>query len=243
MSNLQSAFKKEPGPHPMEGQTLLKIDGLNKTFRQGGRELHVLQNLSMRIAGGEIVALVGPSGSGKSTLMQIAGLLDSPTSGQIQINGKPVQKMGDDARTKLRREYIGFVYQSHHLLPEFSARENVALPQIIAGKAKKAANAKADEMLRALGLGERLTHRPATLSGGEQQRVAIARALANDPMLLFADEPTGNLDPKTAEEVFQILLDQVRGRGIGALIATHNMELAEQMDRVLELKAGRIVPF
>ncbi len=175
--------------------------------------------------------------------MQIAGLLDSPTSGQVHINGKPVQKMGDDARTKLRREYIGFVYQSHHLLPEFSARENVALPQIIAGKAKKQANAKADEMLKALGLGERLTHRPSTLSGGEQQRVAIARALANDPMLLFADEPTGNLDPKTAEEVFQILLDQVRGRGIGALIATHNMELAEQMDRVMELKAGRIVPF
>ena len=228
---------------PVEGETLLKIVGLNKTFKQGGDTLHVLQNLSMRIAAGEIVALVGPSGSGKSTLMQIAGLLDAPSAGQIIINNRATEKMGDKDRTKLRLDTIGFVYQFHHLLPEFTAAENLALPQIIAGKTKKAAHKKADDLLQSLGLGERLTHRPGKLSGGEQQRVAIARALANDPTLFFADEPTGNLDPKTATEVFDILLEQVRNRGIGALIATHNMDLAEQMDRVLELKAGRIVPF
>ncbi|GJL84860.1 MAG: lipoprotein-releasing system ATP-binding protein LolD 1 [Micavibrio sp.] len=243
MNNLQGAFKDGPRAQPVEGETLLKIDGLNKTFKQAGNTLEVLQNLSMRIAAGEIVALVGPSGSGKSTLMQIAGLLDSPTSGKIFINGHQTEKMGDAARTKLRLDYIGFVYQFHHLLPEFTAVENVGLPQIIAGKPKKVAHKKAGELLTSLGLGERLTHRPGKLSGGEQQRVAIARALANDPTLLFADEPTGNLDLKTSEEVFEILMQQVRQRGIGALIATHNMELAEQMDRVLELKAGRIVPF
>ncbi len=237
------AVMDEPPPHPMEGEVLLKIEGLNKSFKQGGNELHVLQNLSMRVAGGEIVALVGPSGSGKSTLMQIAGLLDAPTSGQILINAQATEKMNDAARTKLRLSTIGFIYQFHHLLPEFTALENVSLPQIIAGKSKKEAREKAASLLESLGLGERLTHRPGKLSGGEQQRVAIARALANDPMLLFADEPTGNLDTKTSEEVFEVLLEQVRQRGIGALIATHNMDLAEQMDRVLELKAGRIVPF
>jgi len=227
----------------VEGDNLLKVENLQKTFRQGGRELHVLQSLSMKVDAGEIVALVGPSGSGKSTLLQIAGLLDQASSGSIIINGRAAQKLNDAERTKMRRDTIGFVYQFHHLLPEFTAAENVALPQIIAGKSKKARRQKSEELLKAMGLGERLDHRPGKLSGGEQQRVAIARALANDPMLLFADEPTGNLDLKTAGDVFEILMEQVRERGIGALIATHNMDLAEQMDRVLELKDGRIVPF
>lgn len=228
---------------PQEGTVLLKIDGLNKTFKQGGKELNILQNLSLRIEAGEIVALVGPSGSGKSTLLQIAGLLDKPSSGKIIINNRSVGKLNDTERTKLRRDYIGFVYQFHHLQPEFTALENVMLPQIIAGKTKGKARKKAKKLLTSLGLGERLDHRPGRLSGGEQQRVAIARALANDPKLLFADEPTGNLDPETSAEVFEMLMGLVHERGIGALIATHNMALAEQMDRVLELKAGRIVPF
>jgi lipoprotein-releasing system ATP-binding protein len=228
---------------PAEGTVLLKVEALQKTFKQGGRELHILQNLGMKIEAGEIVALVGPSGSGKSTLLQIAGLLDKPTSGRVIINNKAAENLSDAERTRLRRDDIGFVYQFHHLQPEFTALENVAMPQIIAGKSIKAAQKKAEEMLKKLGLGERLDHRPARLSGGEQQRVAIARALANDPKLLFADEPTGNLDPETSAEVFEMLMELVHERGIGALIATHNMALAEQMDRVLELKAGRIVPF
>jgi lipoprotein-releasing system ATP-binding protein len=228
---------------PIEADVLLKIEGLKKTFVQGERTLTIFDNLDLKIEAGEIVALVGPSGAGKSTLLQIAGLLDQPTSGSIRIRGKAVQKLSDGERTKLRRDYIGFVYQFHHLLPEFTALENVAMPQIIAGIDRAAAHAKAAELLTDLGLGERLTHRPTLLSGGEQQRVAIARALANDATLLFADEPTGNLDPETSAEVFEILVRQVRERGIGALIATHNLALADQMDRVLELKYGRLVPF
>lgn len=228
---------------PQEGVELLKLSGVGKAFQQGKSELHVLKNIDMRITAGEIVALVGPSGSGKSTLMQIAGLLDQPTSGQVLINNQAAEKMNDKQRTILRRDYIGFVYQFHHLLPEFTALENVALPQIIRGASKKDAKDKAADLLERLGLGERLTHRPSAMSGGEQQRVAIARALANDPQLLFADEPTGNLDAETAEEVFEILTEQVRERGIGALIVTHNAELANQMDRTLELKSGRITVF
>jgi lipoprotein-releasing system ATP-binding protein len=205
--------------------------------------LQILQNVDLRLRSGEIAALVGPSGSGKSTLLQILGLLDAPTSGQIMMGDQDISQLLDNARTKLRSLHIGFVYQFHHLLPEFTALENVALPQIIAGNNREDAQDKAMDLLQALGLGKRLDHRPAALSGGEQQRVAIARALVNDPYLLFADEPTGNLDPETSEEVFDILLDQVRTRGIGALIATHNMDLAYEMDRVLELKAGRIVPY
>lgn len=229
-------------PLPLEKDVMLKAEGIVKTFTQGGRTLNVLNQLDMKLEAGEIVALVGPSGSGKSTLLQILGLLDKPTSGHLRIGERAAEKLNDAERTKLRRTHIGFVYQFHHLLPEFTAQENVAVPQIIAGVKKSDANAKAAHLLEGLGLGERLDHRPARLSGGEQQRVAIARALANDPKLLFADEPTGNLDPTTSAEVFDILLRQVRERGIGALIATHNLDLAEQMDRILELRSGRVFP-
>lgn len=225
----------------IQNDALLLARGVTKTFVQGGNKLNVLNSLDLKIDGGELCALVGPSGSGKSTLLQILGLLDKPTSGKLSIAGQQAEKMGDKKRTKLRLSEIGFVYQFHHLLPEFTALENVAMPQIIAGISKKDAHEKAAERLKALGLGERLTHRPSRLSGGEQQRVAIARALINEPKLLFADEPTGNLDPETSEEVFNILLEQVRVHKIGALIATHNMDLADQMDRVLELKAGKIL--
>ena len=225
------------------GELLLMVKDLVKEYKQGDNKLNILNNVDLRMYSGEITALVGPSGSGKSTLLHILGLLDSPTSGQIIMGDKDISKLSDSARTKLRNGHIGFVYQFHHLLPEFTAIENVALPLIIAGKSDKESYEKAADLLEQLGLAHRLRHRPATLSGGEQQRVAIARALVNDPYLLFADEPTGNLDPETAEEVFQILLSQVRGRGIGALVATHNMELANDMDRILEVKGGRIVPY
>jgi len=233
--------KVKTAAEAIQNDALLLARGVTKTFVQGGNKLNVLNNLDLKIEGGELCALVGPSGSGKSTLLQILGLLDKPTSGKLSIAGQQAEKMGDKKRTKLRLSEIGFVYQFHHLLPEFTALENVAMPQIIAGISKKAAHEKAAERLKALGLGERLTHRPSRLSGGEQQRVAIARALINEPKLLFADEPTGNLDPETSEEVFNILLEQVRVHKIGALIATHNMDLADQMDRVLELKAGKIL--
>ncbi|MGN7438466.1 MAG: ABC transporter ATP-binding protein [Alcanivorax sp.] len=226
-----------------ESQLVLFVRGLNKIYKQGSNTLSILNNVDLRLYSGEICALVGPSGSGKSTLLHILGLLDAPTSGQILMDERDVSKLNDRARTKLRSSHIGFVYQFHHLLPEFSALENVALAQIITGKAPDEANRKAEELLVQLGLADRLKHRPATLSGGEQQRVAIARALANDPFLLFADEPTGNLDPETSEEVFELLLEHVRKRGIGALIATHNIDLANQMDRILEVKSGRILPF
>lgn len=231
----------ESAANEIKSRALLLARGVTKTFKQGGNTLNVLNNLDLKIEGGEIAALVGPSGSGKSTLLQILGLLDKPTSGKLTIAGKAAEKLGDKSRTKLRLTEIGFVYQFHHLLPEFSALENVAMPQIILGKSKKIAHEKAAEHLKALGLEKRMSHRPSQLSGGEQQRVAIARALINEPKLLFADEPTGNLDPETSEEVFNILLDQVRGRNIGALIATHNHDLADQMDRTLELKAGKIL--
>ncbi|MGB4106647.1 MAG: ABC transporter ATP-binding protein [Alphaproteobacteria bacterium] len=232
-----------PSNDPLEANTLLKVEGLEKTFIQGGRQLTIFKGLNMKLEGGEIVALVGQSGAGKSTLLQLIGLLDKPTAGSIRINNQSVQKLSDSERTRLRRDFIGFVYQFHYLLPEFTALENVALPQIIAGKNETEARDKAEEILSGLKLGDRLLHRPGLLSGGEQQRVAIARALANDPQLLFADEPTGNLDPETSAEVFDMLLQQVRQRRIGALVATHNLALADQMDRALELKAGKIVPF
>lgn len=232
-----------PSNDPLEANTLLKVEGLEKTFVQGGRQLTIFKGLNLKLEGGEIVALVGQSGAGKSTLLQLIGLLDKPTAGSIRINGQPAQKLSDSERTRLRRDFIGFVYQFHYLLPEFSALENVALPQIIAGKNETEARDRAEDILIGLKLGDRLSHRPGLLSGGEQQRVAIARALANDPKLLFADEPTGNLDPETSAEVFDMLLQQVRQRKIGALVATHNLALADQMDRVLQLKSGKIVPF
>lgn len=226
-----------------EGEILLSVKGLNKFYRQGGRGIHILNNVDLRIYSGEIAALVGPSGSGKSTLLHILGLLDTSTSGQIMMGDRDISKISDHMRTKLRSEHVGFIYQFHHLLPEFTALENVAMPLIITGVPASDAKEKAASLLNQLKLSHRLDHRPATLSGGEQQRVAIARALINDPYLLFADEPTGNLDPETSEEVFELLLDLARNRGIGALIATHNIDLAQQMDRILEVKSGRILPY
>ncbi len=239
-------FEEDETPAPLkgeEGRLLLSVRGLNKVYKQGSNTLQILNNVDLRLYSGEIAALVGPSGSGKSTLLHILGLLDSPTSGQVIMQEKDISRLNDRIRTKLRNEHIGFVYQFHHLLPEFTALENVALPKVIAGKKPKDAKDMAVDILEQMGLKHRLNHRPATLSGGEQQRVAIARALMNNPTLLFADEPTGNLDPETSSEVFDILLNHVRKRGIGALIATHNMELANQMDRILEVKSGRILPF
>ncbi|MCL4677020.1 MAG: ABC transporter ATP-binding protein [Alphaproteobacteria bacterium] len=244
-----TGIKREPSvfrahkPRAGEGEILLTVQGLEKHYQQGGKTLHILQKLNLRLRGGEITALVGPSGSGKSTLLHILGLLDTPNDGQIIIGDQIVGKMRDKARTRLRNKSIGFVYQFHHLLPEFSALENVALPLIIGGVNLTEAKDRAEEYLRAMGLATRVKHRPTQLSGGEQQRVAIARALVNQPKLLFADEPTGNLDPETSHEVFEILLEQVRNRGIGALIATHNIALAEEMDRILELKGGKLVPY
>ncbi|MCB1532401.1 MAG: ABC transporter ATP-binding protein [Alphaproteobacteria bacterium] len=228
---------------PIEKDVVLKLSALEKTFEQGGRKLTIFKDLSLKVEKGEIVALVGQSGTGKSTLLQIAGLLDKPTGGQVSIDKKPAQSMNDLQRTKIRNEDIGFVYQFHHLLPEFDAVENVAMPLIIRGANRSESKDKAVAILKDLGLGERLDHRPARLSGGEQQRVAIARALVHNPKLLLADEPTGNLDPETSAGVFDMLMRQARERGIGALVATHNLQLADQMDRGLELKAGKIVPF
>lgn len=222
---------------------LLKTESLQRVYHQGGENLTVLHNADIEIKAGEIVALVGPSGSGKSTLLQMAGLLDRPTSGRIFIAGNEATGQDDEGRTALRRQFMGFVYQFHYLLPEFSALENVVIPQMIAGKKKAAAEERAKELLTRLKLDHRYDHRPARLSGGEQQRVAIARALANGPKLILADEPTGNLDPETANGVFEMLTELVRTEGIGALIATHNMDLAERMDRILELKSGRIISY
>lgn len=222
---------------------LIHIEKLEKTFRQGGENLSILKNLDMQMGGGEMVALIGPSGAGKSTLLQLTGLLDRPTSGRIILAGQDASALNDDQRTKLRREFIGFVYQFHHLQPEFSALENVMLPQLIAGAGKKQAASRAMQILESLGLKERVTHRPARLSGGEQQRVAIARALANNPKLILADEPTGNLDPETSDHVFSMLLKLVKETGVGMLIATHNIELADKMDRVLELRSGAVYPY
>lgn len=224
-------------------EILLNASGLTRTFSQGGEHLTVLHNADFHIDAGEIVALVGPSGSGKSTMLQLMGLLDQPTSGTITIGGQETSKMSEQERTEMRGKFIGFVYQFHYLLPEFTALENVVLPQMIAGVPRTAAEKRAKELLDQLKLSHRYDHRPARLSGGEQQRVAIARALANHCKVLLADEPTGNLDPETSDTVFDMLIDLVRDTGIGALIATHNMSLAERMDRILELKAGRIISY
>ncbi|MGH6931456.1 MAG: ABC transporter ATP-binding protein [Dongiaceae bacterium] len=216
----------------------LSLRDIGRAFIQGGAPLRVLRGATLRIARGEMVALVGPSGCGKSTLLHIAGLLERPDAGRIDVAGQEAGSLPDDRRTEIRRNTIGFVYQYHHLLREFSALENVALPQMIAGRARPQANERARQLLEAVGLGKRADHRPAELSGGEQQRVAIARALANQPVLLLADEPTGNLDEHTAAEVFAMLVRLVREAGLGALIATHNLELARRMDRRLTLHEG-----
>ncbi|MBB5223806.1 lipoprotein-releasing system ATP-binding protein [Amaricoccus macauensis] len=220
---------------------VLHLENVAKTYNPGTpAAVTVLDGASLTLAAGEVVALVAPSGAGKSTLLHVAGLLDSPSSGMVRLLGQPVEQASDAARTRLRRDAVGFVYQFHHLLPEFSAVENVALPQRAAGFSRADAAARARELLEAVGLGHRLSHRPAELSGGEQQRVAFARALANRPKLLLADEPTGNLDPETSSRVFEMLLDLVRQTGLAALIATHNPELAARMDRTLRLDQGRI---
>ena len=224
-----------------EKKTVLELKQICKSFRQGSQKLDVLTGVDLEIKSGEIVALIGPSGSGKSTLLQIAGLLETPSSGEIYLNRQNCSKLGDGLRTLLRRDFLGFVYQYHNLLPDFSAEENVMLPQLIAGRKAKAARERAAWLLERLNLGSRLKHRPAEMSGGEQQRVAIARALANAPKLLLADEPTGNLDPKTSDVVFAELLNIVKETGLSALIATHNMELASAMDRKVRLEDGRLV--
>jgi lipoprotein-releasing system ATP-binding protein len=217
---------------------ILDLRSIAKTFRQASGELTVLKDVSLTIMPGEMVALVGPSGSGKSTLLHIAGLLDRPSAGEVWIKGRNCTALADAERARLRRELLGFVYQYHHLLPEFSALENVILPQMVAGKSYRAAKKIASGLLDALGLKERETHRPSRLSGGEQQRVAIARAMANRPALILADEPTGNLDPATADRVFFQLHTLVTTIGIGALVATHNYDLAARMTRVLRLHEG-----
>ncbi len=220
----------------------LDLQNIQRFYREGSHTLEVLREANLSIAAGEMVALVAPSGAGKSTLLHLAGLLERPDGGEVLIDGLATAHMNDAARTSLRRVNIGFVYQFHHLLPEFSAIENVMMPQMIQGLGKKEARQRSLELLAMLGLEARGEHRPAQLSGGEQQRVAIARAVANAPALLLADEPTGNLDPKTAAHVFAAMMALVRGSGVGALIATHNLELAARMDRQVTLRDGQIVP-
>ena len=220
----------------------LELRSVARSYAEGKGRLDVFKDLNLEVRPGEIVALVGQSGSGKSSLLHIAGLLEAPTAGEVLIAGQNCSKLDDRARTRIRRIGIGFVYQFHHLLPEFSAEENVVLPQLAAGVARGAARERARELLAAFGLSGRESHAPGKLSGGEQQRVAIARALANRPRILLADEPTGNLDVGTSDRVFAELLEQVRGHGVAALVATHNPELARRMDRIVTLKDGRIAP-
>ncbi len=220
---------------------VLRLEGVCRYFYQGQRELRVLDGASATIMSGEAVALIGPSGAGKSTLLHIAGLLETPSAGSVNINGSNCVGLSDWERTHIRRTQIGFVYQFHQLLPEFSALENVMMPQLIAGTPKQLAKNRARALLTTMGLGDRLKHRPAELSGGEQQRTAVCRALANAPRLLLADEPTGNLDPKTSDRVFASILDLIRHTGVSALIATHDRELASRMDRILRLADGILV--
>jgi lipoprotein-releasing system ATP-binding protein len=219
-------------------EAIVELRGLKRSFEQGGQRIDVLRGVDLAIQPGEIVALLGPSGSGKSTMLQAVGLLEGGFEGSISIAGTRAEHLASDQRTQLRREHLGFVYQFHHLLPDFDARENVVMPQMIAGAARTDAEERADLLLAALGLGHRLTHRPSQLSGGEQQRVAVARALANRPTLVLADEPTGNLDEATAGTVLAQFLELVRGEGSSALVATHNERLAARMDRVVRLHEG-----
>jgi lipoprotein-releasing system ATP-binding protein len=219
----------------------LRLEQLERAYAQGERLIEVLKGATASFYPGEAVALLGPSGAGKSTLLHIAGLLEQPDRGAVIIDGVNCGNLGDAERTRIRRAEIGFVYQFHHLLPEFSALENVVLPQLILGLSRSEADSRATQLLEALGLAERADHRPSQLSGGEQQRVAIARAVANGPKFLLADEPTGNLDPPTAERVFEQLLSLIRQSGVAALIATHNLDLAARMDRTLRLVDGVLV--
>ncbi len=226
----------------MNDQTL-EMTAISKTYNRGKRgEVQVLREASLSLDRGEVVALVAPSGAGKSTLLHIAGLLDTPDSGSVAIDGADMTRLGDRARTAARRGQVGFIYQFHHLLPEFSAMENIVLPQLANAVPQADATARAQDLLERVGLSPRADHRPAALSGGEQQRVAFCRALANAPSLLLADEPTGNLDPETSDQVFGTLMGLVRDTGLSALIATHNLDLARRMDRRLRLDAGQITP-
>jgi lipoprotein-releasing system ATP-binding protein len=220
------------------GSPIVSLRGLKRAFEQGGQRIEVLRGVDLDIMPGEIVALLGPSGSGKSTMLQAIGLLEGGFEGTIHIAGEHAEDMAADERTRLRRDHLGFVYQFHHLLPDFDARENVVMPQMIREVEREDAEARADSLLASLGLGERLTHRPSQLSGGEQQRVAVARALANRPTLVLADEPTGNLDEATSDTVLGQFLALVRGEGSAALVATHNERLAARMDRVVRLHDG-----
>lgn len=220
---------------------IIELVDLKRKFKQGDREINVLDGASAQLYEGESVALVAPSGAGKSTLLQVAGLLDRADSGKVLLGGRDCASLNDAERTRIRRTDIGFVYQFHHLLPEFSALENVVMPQLIAGLNRTEAEKRAVDLLTIFGLKERLTHRPAEMSGGEQQRVAIARAVANAPLVLLADEPTGNLDPETAGRVFHQLLQFVKKAGLVAVIATHNHDLAHRMDRILRLESGKLV--
>jgi lipoprotein-releasing system ATP-binding protein len=222
-------------------EAMLELAGIAKGYNPGKpSEVVVLRGASVTVARGEVVALVAPSGAGKSTLLHIAGLLDVPDAGTVRLDGREMGGLSDRARTEARRAEVGFIYQFHHLLPEFSALENVVIPQLANGVAKAAAEARGLELLRRVGVAGRAGHRPAALSGGEQQRVAFCRALANGPKLLLADEPTGNLDPGTSDQVFGVLMDLVRSTGLSALIATHNLDLAARMDRIVRLNAGQI---
>jgi len=219
----------------------LEVQGITKAYNHGKpNEVNVLHGIDLSVKTGEVVALVAPSGAGKSTLLHIAGLLDTPDTGTVTISGRDMTALSDRKRTAVRRDEVGFIYQFHHLLPEFTARENIVLPQLANGKSEAAANARANELLARVGIAERGDHRPAALSGGEQQRVAFCRALAHQPTLLLADEPTGNLDPETSDRVFDALMELVRGTGLSAVIATHNLELAARMDRMVRLTSGRL---
>jgi lipoprotein-releasing system ATP-binding protein len=222
-------------------EPMLELNGIEKGYNRGKpSEVLVLRGATLTVARGEVVALVAPSGAGKSTLLHIAGLLDTPDAGSVRLDGREMGNLSDRARTEARRAEVGFIYQFHHLLPEFTALENVVIPQLANGVPKARAEARGRELLEKVGVGARALHRPAALSGGEQQRVAFCRALANGPKLLLADEPTGNLDPATSDQVFGVLMELVRATGLSALIATHNLELAARMDRVVRLAAGRV---
>lgn len=234
MSDTMTSDQTASGP-------FVRLSALTKSFEQGGVCIDVLRGVDLTIAPGEIVALLGASGSGKSTMLQAVGLLEGGFGGSIELAGQNTTNMTGDERTVMRREYLGFVYQFHHLLPDFSAEENIILPQLLQGKSKSDARDHAQKLLTSLGLGHRLTHRPSQLSGGEQQRVAVARALANSPALVLADEPTGNLDEKTSDVVLEQFLELVRGQGSAAMIATHNERLAAKMDRVVRLEDGVLV--
>ena len=222
---------------------VLELRDIVRQYKSEAGILRVLDGANLVLNPGELVGLVGPSGSGKSTLLHTAGLLEQPEDGRVFLEGEDCIALNDSGRTRLRREKLGFVYQFHHLLPEFNARDNVAMPLMVGGMPRKSAREKADVLLSELGLSERTTHQPGQMSGGEQQRVAIARALVNDPRLVIADEPTGNLDPLTTERVFQSLIRMARGEGAAVLVATHNMALTQHMDRVLTLKDGKLTDF